>query len=361
MNIAGLGIICTRGRGPSALLQALATGWVAPATVAVRGAAGDRLNVYAVPPEALSDKTLLAQARRADRFSRMAVLAAADALGDSGLATCMDKARIGVILATALGPHATTFNFLDGILDFGEAAASPTAFSHSVHNAANSYIAMTLGLRGPTLTVTHFHFAFHQAALLAQAWLQEHRCDAVLVGVAEELGTVMEYASSRLLTPATDGRLKPFAFSNAPETVPGEGSVFFLLTPDTAGAAYGQLDVALDRAPNVAEPRTALHLLDTFAVTWDEIGYRNLVIPGLVAASYTPLFGSIMTGSAFHAAAAACMLKGQQRYACPVQDNPHQVPLCAETAAGSLREVLCTRLDCSGRRADLRLTPHSLR
>jgi hypothetical protein len=183
----------------------------------------------------------------------------------------------------------------------------------------------------------------------------------VLVGVAEELGTVMEYASSRLLTPAADGRLKPFAFSTAPETVPGEGSVFFLLTPETAGAAYGQLDVSWNRAPGVAEPGTALQLLDAFAVTWDESAYRTLLTPGLVAASYTPLFGSIMTGSAFHAAAAACMLKGQQRYACPVQDNPYQVPLCTASEAQALREVLCTRLDCAGRRADLRLTSQSVR
>ncbi len=47
-------------------------------------------------------------------------------------------------MATAFGPHVTTFNFLDDILDHGDAAVSPTTFSNSVHNAAASYIAMAL-------------------------------------------------------------------------------------------------------------------------------------------------------------------------------------------------------------------------
>jgi 3-oxoacyl-[acyl-carrier-protein] synthase II len=352
MNIAGMGLVSARGRGVAALEQALEHGWIPPVEVEVKGLASGRLPVYAISPETLSDKGVLAKARRADRFTRMAVLAAADALQDSGLGASVDKSRLGIIVATALGPHATTFSFLDGILDFGDAAVSPTAFSHSVHNAAASYIAMTLEGRGPTLTVTHFHFAFHQALEIARSWLGQGRCDAVLVGTVDELGAVMHHVCGRMVKPAADGRIKPFACSSSPETVPGEGSAFFLMTRDPAGAAYGCIKPSGVAAPDGV---TSLQLLDADGLAKDESAYRAAVIPGIPVAGYAPLFGGILTGSAFEVAVAALMVKSQRRYASPVRDNPHSVPLLSETSTAPLNAVLCTKLDCSGRTATILL------
>ena len=354
MNIAGMGLVFSRGRGVAALEQALQQGWVAPTEIEVRGLTS-RLPVYSVSAELLLDKTVLAKARRADRFVRMAVLAASDAVQDSGLADTLVRQRLGVIVATALGPHVTTFSFIDGILDFGEKAVSPTAFSHSVHNAAASYIATTLDIRGPTLTLTHFHFAFQQAVQLAQAWLQEKRCDAVLVGTVDELGEVMEFACGQMATPARDGRLKPFAFSATPEIVPGEGSAFFLLTPEPAGAAYAELEV-LGGRPVAPPPGGGIQLLDTFGTSRDERGYRAVISDGIPIGGYAPLFGSILTGSAFHVATGALMLKRQVRYACPVQDNPQGVMLCTETAPARLSHVVSTRMDCAARAQTVGLT-----
>ena len=76
MNVSGMGVVTARGRGLAALEGALESGWVAPAGVEVKGLPSGRLPVYAVPAEALNDKTVLAKARRADRFTRMSVLAA---------------------------------------------------------------------------------------------------------------------------------------------------------------------------------------------------------------------------------------------------------------------------------------------
>jgi 3-oxoacyl-[acyl-carrier-protein] synthase II len=352
MNIAGMGIVSARGRGVATLEQALEQGWVPPVEVEVKGLASGRLPVYAISAETLSDKVVLAKARRADRFTRMAVLAAADALQDSGLGASVDKSRLGIIVATALGPHATTFSFLDGILDFGDAAVSPTAFSHSVHNAAASYIAMTLEVRGPTLTVTHFHFAFHQALEIARSWLGQGRCDAVLVGTVDELGVVMHHVCGRMVKPAADDRIKPFAFSSSPETVPGEGSAFFLMTSDLAGAAYGSINPAVVAVPDGVP---SLQLLAADGLAKDEAAYRRAVIPRVPVAGYAPLFGGLLTGSAFEVAVAAWMLKKQRCYASPVLDNPHTLALLSESSNSFLDAVLCTKLDCSGRLATILL------
>ncbi|MEI6563681.1 MAG: beta-ketoacyl synthase N-terminal-like domain-containing protein [bacterium] len=358
MNIAGIGIVSARGRGVAALEHALEQGWVPPVEVEARGVACGKVSVYPVTADTLGDKVVLAKARRADRFIRMSVLAAADAVQDSGIGASLDKTRMGIILATALGPHVTTFSFLDGILDFGDAAVSPTAFSHSVHNAAASYIAMTLEVRGPTLTVTHFDFAFHQAVLLAQTWLNDGRCDSVLVGAVDELGAVMQSVCGQMLKPAADGRIKPFAFSTTPESVPGEGAAFFLMTRDTAGVGYGLLEVIEDLP--VPSSGGSLQILDACGMARDESAYLAAVMPGISVAAYAPLFGSLLIGSALNAAAAALMMKKQKIYVSPVQENPHGLMICQETKPAPLRDVYCTRLDCVGRRLTLHLGSASL-
>lgn len=164
----------------------------------------------------------------------------------------------------------------------------------------------------------------------------------------------MEYTCARMAKPAPDGRIKPFAFSAAPEIVPGEGSVFLLLTLEGAGAGYARI-AAVGRDAPARPPTGGLQLLDTFGMTQSETAYRGVAADGTLAAGYAPLFGSLMTGSAFHAAVGALILKRQICYACPVQDNPHGVTICRETASRPVRDVVCTRLDCAGQPGVLHL------
>lgn len=123
--------------------------------------------------------------RRADRFCKMAVAAAKAALQES----CMEDfvpQLLGVIVATKYGPHKTTFSFLDDILDYNDTEVSPTKFSHSVHNAAASYIALQIGSRGPTMTITDFDDPCVCARQLARAWLREKRVENVLICLIDE-------------------------------------------------------------------------------------------------------------------------------------------------------------------------------
>jgi hypothetical protein len=72
-------------------------------------------------------------------------------------------------------------------------------------------------------------------------------------------------------------------------------------------------------------------------------------------AGYSPLFGSMMTGSAFHCASAALMLMSQVRYACPVQDNPHGVKICTVTEKASIETIQCIKYDCFHEKAVIAL------
>ncbi|MEW6379701.1 MAG: beta-ketoacyl synthase N-terminal-like domain-containing protein [bacterium] len=355
MNIAGIGTICTRGRGIESFAHALQQGWKAPQFISLQSLPDKSFPVYPLNQESLMDKAVLGKMRRADRFSRMAALAAWDAVQDSGMALDGEH-TMGIIVASAFGPHTTTFRFLDDILDYGEANVSPTAFSHSVHNTAASYIASLLDIRGPTITVSQFAFPFHQAILLAQAWLDEKRCDYVLVGSADESGRVMEYICSQKLRIADDGQIQPFHFSAAPKAVPGEGSVFFLMTSREDGRKYGELsEVALSSHRNEEEDKPDICILEADGMAGDETGYRDAVVPGAFAAGYSPLFGSMLTGSGFQCAAAALMLKEQIRYACPVQDNPGRVNICTVTETAEIHSIHCIRYHCGQKKAVIKL------
>jgi hypothetical protein len=159
----------------------------------------------------------------------MAAMAALDAWNASEpLRTDVPLERIGMIVSSGFGPHCRGFRFLDGILDNGDSAASPTDFSHSVHGAAAAYISGMLGLRGPSLSVTDFEIGFEESIRLAQCWLAEGACDRVLVGAVEELGEVMLNCASKML-------------GHFAELSPGEGAVFLMLGPDDL-AAIAQID-----------------------------------------------------------------------------------------------------------------------
>jgi 3-oxoacyl-[acyl-carrier-protein] synthase II len=338
MHIAGMGVIFNQGRGLKRFEEAL-TGEAIPS----KG--------YPVPIEALKDKWLLKDSRRADGLSRMATLAAYDAFIDSGLDDGI-KDNLGIILVTAFGPHVTTFKFLDDILTFGDTGVSPTLFSHSVHNAATSYIASALGSRGPTLTLTQFENSFYQGIILAESWLNEGRCDYVLLGSADQIGEVMRYIVSQKLKLAEDGRIEPFSFDKNPGCSPGEGSAFFLLTNKENHNKYCRISVV---NPTDRKEKYDLLVLDSDGMSKDESIYLSGVEKDQLVSSYAQIFGSMLTLSSFSCMAASLMLSKQVAYLASYCNNPHGLMIAKEERVKKINKVGCLRYNCSGKRLEIKL------
>lgn len=354
MKIIGIGMICSEGQGIGNFEKALLRGWREPGRVATPHIPGGSYPAYLVDFANLPDKTLLKKIRRSDAVSKMSVLAAADALADSGIKD-IAQMKLGIILATAYGPHVTTFNFLDDILDHGDAAVSPTTFSNSVHNAAASYIAMSLNIKGPTLTITQFQFSFQSSLQLAQAWLDQGRCDYALVGAVDQYGDVLGYVADHKLTTAKDGKIRPFTFKPTVQ-VPGEGAAFFLLSNKTDGNAYCSVDAIHTNEDPYHNQSVDINIIDADGMMPDESAYLPSLSKDVPTAAYSPLFGSMMVGSAFNMAAGALMLKQQRRYATPVQDNPHAIRLLTETGDVTLKTIRCTGYNCYTERSVIYLT-----
>jgi len=338
MFISGIGIIFTRGRGVNSFEKALKEGWQEPSWTGL-------IPAYRVSTDTLTDSSLTKKIRRADKFTKMALFSAFDAYMDSGI-IAENKERLGIILSTAFGPHSTTFSFIDDILDYGDANASPTKFSNSVHNAAASYVSSVLGSRGPTITIAQFSFPFQNALALADIWLNEGRCDNVLCGCVDELNTVMEYACNIKLKTAKDGKIRPFTFSPAPFSVPGEGSVFFMLSKEKYGKNYGKVTgISFYNQTNSPD----ITIIDTDGMTGDETGYRETANSGSTIAGYSPLFGSMLIGSAFNFAAASLLLKNQIAYKNPIPDNPSGIKLCSSTSEAGITSINCVKICDKGK------------
>jgi 3-oxoacyl-[acyl-carrier-protein] synthase II len=216
-----------------------------------------------------------------------------------------------------------------------------------VQTAAVSYVASTLGLQGPTLTVTRFHFAFQEALRLAGCWLDQGRCEHVLVGMAEQYGEVLGYIAEAKLGMAAAGRIRPFACGE-PGPVPGEGSVFFLLGKAASGEGYCRIDAVHIGGDPLAGGDADLNLVEADGLLPDESGYLAALAPGVPVTGYAPLVGSLLTGSAFNLAAGALMMRRQVLFAAPVPDNPHGLKIVATTRSACLVTVRSIGIDCHG-------------
>ena len=129
--------------------------------------------------------------RRPDRLTQLA-LAAAERLGAE-----LGGDDTALLTVTSYGPASTTCRVLDDILDYPEEEILPTGFSHSVINAAASYLGAAHHIHGPTFAVVGFEDPFYEAIDLARTLLSARACRRVLI-VASDEESLTSQASERL-------------------------------------------------------------------------------------------------------------------------------------------------------------------
>lgn len=252
--------------------------------------------------------------RRIDRFSQMAILGAYLALQDAGMPSFNAK-RTGLIVCSGYGASQTTFSFLDSVLNDGDACASPTLFSNSVHNSAAGHISILLKLGGPCLTVSQFEMSVPSALMSACQWLGEGRVEQVLFGAVDEYCDVLGYCWKRFFGEEAKGHISPLS-QGRQSAVPGEGSAFFLLSRDkTDHSRYGYVaDVNMGRMKRgeIYFSEDALYILGADGHKGCDGLYANFIPGGINAACYSPIYGSIPIGPAFDMAVAAlCIREGR--------------------------------------------------
>ena len=132
-------------------------------------------------PSGIMDK---AEIRRSDLFVRYAVVAANEAMRDSGLEE-MDKDRLGVYIGSGIGGIGTLVQESNKLDTQGPRKVSPFLVPMMIANMAAGQVAMRFGARGPCLPVVTACATSSHAIGEAFRAIAHGYADAILAGGAE--------------------------------------------------------------------------------------------------------------------------------------------------------------------------------
>jgi 3-oxoacyl-(acyl-carrier-protein) synthase len=179
--------------------------------------------------------------RRMSRIIKMGIASAKMALADGGITE-----PGAIITGTGLGCVADTGQFLDDIISSNEGMCSPTAFIQSTHNTISSQIAINLTCHSYNSTYVQRAHSFESALLDASLRISDGCMENALVGGVDELTPRLADIAKKM------GLSRSLHDSDAVKGfVPGEGSVFALVSADASGKNYAKIR-ALRFAANVS-------------------------------------------------------------------------------------------------------------
>ncbi len=174
-------------------------------------------------------------AKRWDRFCKFGVVAAKQALADSGLTITPDNAhRIGVSIGSGVGGLLTMETQAHVLKDKAPGRVSPFTVPMMIPNMATGLAAIALGAKGPSSAVATACAAGSNAIGDAFQLLQLGKADAMICGGAESAITplgVAGFASAKALSFRNDdpaGASRPFDRTRDGFVI-GEGSGILLL------------------------------------------------------------------------------------------------------------------------------------
>ncbi len=187
------------------------------------------------------DHLSVKEVRRLDRFSQLALVAAAEALQQAGWNGELpyDPMRIGCIVATGIGGIETVETQHDVMRDRGAKMVSPLGIPQYMPNAGAAAVSMKFGLQGQMYGVVSACSSGGHAVGSALRMIQYGDADAVVVGGAEATLTAFGFAcfnSMQALSPT--GISRPFD-RRRDGFVMGEGAGMLVLEDAEAAQARG--------------------------------------------------------------------------------------------------------------------------
>ena len=248
--VTGVGAVTPLGVGA----RALHDGWLAGRSGVEGGVApaGDF-----EPTEHLSKR----EARRADRFTQLAIVAADEALAEAGWRPGelpYAPERIGSVLGTGIGGIATLEDGKERLLQHGPKAVPPLYVPLMMSNAACGTLSLRYGLRGNSFGTVSACAASAHAIAQATRMIQVGEADAVVTGGSEAALTALSHAGFAALDALSKaGVSRPFD-ARRDGFVMGEGAGILVL--EDAARARERGAVVLGRVRGCGATSDAHHL-----------------------------------------------------------------------------------------------------
>jgi 3-oxoacyl-[acyl-carrier-protein] synthase II len=193
--VTGLGVLSTLGTSPDELWTALMAGRSAIAPIQ-RFDTVDYRTRFAAEITAFDPATVLdrKQARRMDRFTQFAVVAARRAVKQAGIDVSADPERVGVIIGSALSGFETFETATETMLFKGPRRVSPFAVPMTIPNMAPGTVAIDLGAKGPAFAHASAFASAAHAIGEAMRMIEHGRADVVIAGGSEACITPLALA-----------------------------------------------------------------------------------------------------------------------------------------------------------------------
>jgi nodulation protein E len=165
-----------------------------------------------------------------DRVSQLALVAAGEAIGQSGLdfAAADLGRRTGAIIGTGVGGDTTKDEQRRRIYADNSPRMHPLTIVRAMTNASASQISITYGLHGPTFAVASACASSNHAIAQAMLMIRAGLADAMVAGGTEacfSYGSLRAWEAMRVLA---DDTCRPFS-ANRRGLVLGEGAGVFVL------------------------------------------------------------------------------------------------------------------------------------
>ncbi|MFI9203040.1 beta-ketoacyl-[acyl-carrier-protein] synthase family protein [Streptomyces sp. NPDC053048] len=183
--VTGIGLATAAGIGRDATWSAVCSGRGTAASVPLL--AGLPVDFgCTVPGMEAAVAPLRRKAWRLDRFARLAVLTAREALADARLDPAeWDAGRVGVVVGSGCGGVESLWEQQGRLRDRGPEAVSPLMYPLTLINMAAGEVALDCGAAGPSLATVTACASGADALAVARTWLTTGVCNIVLAGGAE--------------------------------------------------------------------------------------------------------------------------------------------------------------------------------
>ena len=174
-----------------------------------------------------------------DRFAQFSVVAAREALRDSGLElTPALRERGAIICGSAVGGQSAIETGFEDLYVSGRNRVHPLTIPKTMSNAGASQISMEVGITGPTYTVSTACSSANHAIGQAFRLLRDGHVDVAVTGGSEAmftLGMLKAWEAMRVIAPDT---CRPFS-KDRRGIILGEGGAMMILETLEAARARG--------------------------------------------------------------------------------------------------------------------------
>ena len=174
-----------------------------------------------------------------DRFAQFSVVAARDAMRDSGLPlTPQLRERCAIVCGSAVGGQAAIEVGFEDLYVTDRGRVHPLTIPKTMSNAGASHISMDLKLSGPTYTVSTACSSANHAIGQAFRLVRDGDVDLAVTGGSEAMftiGMLKAWEAMRVISPDT---CRPFS-KDRRGMILGEGGAMMILEPLEAAKARG--------------------------------------------------------------------------------------------------------------------------